>query len=133
MSLRKLRLSQRLFVAVNKILAEYLTLLGRTGGIHLNGSVSWTELAFKHSPQIFYSVEVGALGRSFQQLYVRLFYQFQNRFCCLLGIIDLLEHSLVSRFQSPPMTMTSMSMMNLFLDQWQTCDLPEFCISLNGC
>lgn len=56
------------------------------------------QLAFKHSPQIFYSVEVGALGRPFQQLYVRLFYQFQNKFCCFLGIIDLLEHSLVSRF-----------------------------------
>lgn len=93
-------------------LAEYLTLLGRTGGIHLNGSVSWTELAFKHSPQIFHSVEVGALGRPFQQAVLSVPKQ-----------VLMLEHSLVSRFQSPPMAMTLMSMMSackLFLDQWQT-------------
>lgn len=34
---------------------------------------------------------------------------------------------------SPPMTMTLMSMMSECKKIFLTCDLPEFCISLNGC
>lgn len=65
MSLSNLQLDQKFLVAINKLVAGYLTnVLGRISRVQLIVYFPGTDLALKHSLQIFNRVAVVSLGSS---------------------------------------------------------------------